>query len=158
MRIIPFHTAPTGDAYRYLIDELIDKTARFFLVDRRQGRGDTPVEVARVFERLKPYLIERCTMEEMMTRTRAFYTEGIYYIYECTPASGKILKEEADGFLDWLYPSLPEDLCFLNEDGSDYLFTEAHEDGCGMRITEQEARDLMKRISGLMFVMERFPS
>ena len=93
-----------------------------------------------------------------MMRTRAFYTEGIYYIYECTPAAGQILKEEADGFLDWLYPSLPEDLCFLNEDGSDHLYTEAHEDGCGMRITEQEARDLMKRIPGLMFIMERFPS
>lgn len=158
MRIIPFHTAPTGDAYRYLIDELIDRTDRFFLVDRRHDIGDTPAEVARVFERLKPYLIERCTTEEMMMRTRAFYTEGIYYIYECTPAAGQILKEEADGFLDWLYPSLPEDLCFLNEDGSDHLYTEAHEDGCGMRITEQEARDLMKRIPGLMFIMERFPS
>ncbi|WP_416295342.1 hypothetical protein ACM7Q1_01910 [Paenibacillus illinoisensis] len=158
MRIIPFHTAPTGDAYRYLIDELIDRTDRFFLVDRRHDIGDTPEEVARVFERLKPYLIERCTTEEMMMRTRAFYTEGIYYIYECTPAAGQILKEEADGFLDWLYPSLPEDLCFLNEDGSDHLYTEAHEDGCGMRITEQEARDLMKRIPGLMFIMERFPS
>lgn len=158
MRIIPFHKAPTGDAYRYLIDELIDRTDRFFLVDRRHDIGDTPEEVARVFERLKPYLIERCTTEEMMMRTRAFYTEGIYYIYECTPAAGQILKEEADGFLDWLYPSLPEDLCFLNEDGSDHLYTEAHEDGCGMRITEQEARDLMKRIPGLMFIMERFPS
>ncbi|MBY0220524.1 MULTISPECIES: hypothetical protein [Paenibacillus] len=158
MRIIPFHTAPSGDAYRYLINELIDKTDRFFLVDRRHDIGDTPAEVARVFERLKPYLIECCTTEEMMMRTRAFYTEGIYYIYECTPAAGQILKEEADGFLDWLYPSLPEDLCFLNEDGSDHLYTEAHEDGCGMRITEQEARDLMKRIPGLMFIMERFPS
>ncbi|MFS0871160.1 hypothetical protein [Paenibacillus xylanilyticus] len=151
MRAIPFHTAPRGAAYIQLIDELIEKTGRFFLVDRRY-REDTPAGVARVLQRLKPYLIESCTTEEMMMKTRAFYTEGIYYIYECTPGSGQILKEEADSFLDWLYPSLPDDLCFLKEDGSDYLFTEAHEDGCGMRITEEEATDLMKRIPGLSFI------
>ncbi|NEU63470.1 leucine-rich repeat domain-containing protein [Paenibacillus sp. ALJ109b] len=54
-------------------------------------------------------------MEEMMMQSGAMYSEGIYYIYRCTPESGQILKEEADRFHDWLYPSLPDDLCFLKQ-------------------------------------------
>lgn len=152
---VSFHTDPRGAAYEHLIDELIEKTDRFLLVDRGRYDDDEIPGVSRVLQRLKPYLIESCTMEEMMMQSGAMYSEGIYYIYRCTPKSGQILKEEANRFHDWLYPSLPDDLCFLKEDGSDYFFSVAHENIYGMRITQEEASELMERIPGLFFRLDR---
>ncbi|MDR6717758.1 leucine-rich repeat domain-containing protein [Paenibacillus amylolyticus] len=155
MVAVAFHTDPRGTAYELLIDELIEKTDRFMLVDRKYVEGDTPERVAKVLQRLEPYLIEKSTMEEMMMQSGAMYSEGIYYIYRCTPDSGQVLKEEANRFHDWLYPSLPDDLCFLKEDGSDYFYTVAHEHMYGMHITQEEAIELMERIPGLFFELDR---
>lgn len=155
MVAVAFHTDPSGTAYELLIDELIEKTDRFMLVDRKYVEGDTPERVAKVLQRLEPYLIEKSTMEEMMMLSGAMYSEGIYYIYRCTPDSGQVLKEEANRFHDWLYPSLPDDLCFLKEDGSDYFYTVAHEHMYGMHITQEEAIELMERIPGLFFELGR---
>ncbi|WP_411734975.1 leucine-rich repeat domain-containing protein [Paenibacillus sp. M2] len=155
MVAVAFHTDPRGTAYELLIDELIQKTDRFMLVDRKYVEGDTPERVAKVLQRLEPYLVENSTMEEMMMQSGAMYAEGIYYIYRCTPESGQVLKEEANRFHDWLYPSLPDDLCFLKEDGSDYFYTVAHEHMYGMHITQEEANELMERIPGLFFDLNR---
>ncbi|MBT2283980.1 leucine-rich repeat domain-containing protein [Paenibacillus polymyxa] len=155
MVAVAFHTDPRGNAYELLIDELIEKTDRFMLVDRKYAEEATPERVITVLRRLDPYLIESSTMEEMMMKSGAMYSEGIYYIYRCTPESGQILKEEANRFHDWLYPSMPDDLCFLNEDGSDYFYTVAHENMYGMHITEEEAIELMERITGLFFRLDR---
>ncbi|WP_301246600.1 leucine-rich repeat domain-containing protein [Paenibacillus vandeheii] len=152
---VSFHTDPRGVAYEQLIDWLIEKTDRFLLVDRRRYDNDEVPGVSRVLQRLKPYLIESCTMEEMMMQSGAMYSEGIYYIYRCTPESGQILKEEANRFHDWLYPSLPDDLCFLKADRSDFFFSVAHENIYGMRITQEEASQLMERITGLFFDLHR---
>ncbi|WP_433744515.1 leucine-rich repeat domain-containing protein [Paenibacillus amylolyticus] len=155
MVAVAFHTDPKGTAYELLIDELIEKADRFMLVDRQYAEEGTPVGVAKVLQRLEPYLIESCAMEEMMIQSSAMYAEGNYYIYRCTTESGQILKEEANRFHDWCYPSLPDDLCFLKEDGSDYFYTVAHEDIYGMHITQEEAIELMGRIKGLFFRLER---
>ncbi|NMI05532.1 leucine-rich repeat domain-containing protein [Paenibacillus sp. SZ31] len=155
MVAVAFHTDPRGTAYELLIDELIEKTDRFMLVDRKYAEEATPEKVAKVLQRLEPYLIENSTMEEMMLKSGAMYSEGIYYIYRCTPESGQVLKEEASRFRDWLYPSMPDDLCFLKEDGSDYFYTVAHENIYGMHITQEEAIELMERITGLFFRLDR---
>ncbi|WP_413372242.1 leucine-rich repeat domain-containing protein [Paenibacillus taichungensis] len=155
MLTVSFHTDPRGTAYEQLIDKLIEKTDRFLLVDRGRYNEDEPPGVSKVLRRLQPYLIESCTMEEMMMQSGAMYSEGIYYIYRCTQESGQILKEEAKRFHDWLYPSLPDDLCFLKEDGSDYFFSVAHENIYGMHITQEEASELMERIPGLFFRLDR---
>lgn len=155
MVAVAFHTDPSGTAYELLIDELIEKTDRFMLADRNYVEGYTLERVAKVLQRLEPYLIEKSTMEEMMMQSGAMYSEGIYYIYRCTPDSGQVLKEEANRFHDWLYPSLPDDLCFLKEDGSDYFYTVAHEHMYGMHITQKEAIELMERIPGLFFELDR---
>ncbi|MGC5773150.1 leucine-rich repeat domain-containing protein [Paenibacillus pabuli] len=152
---VAFHTDPRGSAYEQLIDELIEKTERFLLVDRGQSNEEVPPGVSKVLRRLQPYFIESCTMEEMMIQSGAMYSEGTYYIYRCTPDSGQILKEEAARFHDWLYPSLPDDLCFLKPDGSDYFFNVAHENIYGMHITQEEASELMDRIPGLFFRLDR---
>ena len=48
----------------------------------------------------------------------------------------------------WTYPNLPEDLCFLKEGGGDYLYSFVHEHIYGIDITEEEAIELMDRITG----------
>ncbi|WP_339273073.1 leucine-rich repeat domain-containing protein [Paenibacillus sp. FSL W8-0426] len=152
--MIPFHTDPRNEAYEQLIDELIKRTDRFMLVDRGYY-DEMPLRVSEVLSKLEPYLIEKCSMEELMLRSGAMYTEGTYYIFRCTPESGQILKQEARRFKDWFYPDLPDDLCFLQKDGSDYFFSVAHEDMFGMRISEEEAIQLMERIPGLFFRLKR---
>lgn len=155
MVAVAFHTDPRGTAYELLIDELIEKADRFVLVDRQRYEENEIPEVVRVLERLQPYLVEHATMEAMMLKSGAYYSEGTYYTYRCTPESGQVLKEEADRFHDWCYPSLPDDLCFMTEDGNDYFFSVAHEHMYGMRITYKEASELMERIPGLFFELDR---
>ncbi|MEY8746272.1 leucine-rich repeat domain-containing protein [Paenibacillus tundrae] len=165
MTTVSLYTDPRETTYDQIIDELIEKTDRFLIVDRGYAIDDPPKRVAQVLEQLEPYLIEVFTMDEAMVRERfmhnsmidshAMYSSGSYYIYSCTPESGQVLKQEATRFGDWLYPSLPDDLCFLKEDGSDYFYTVAHEGMYGMGITEEEASELMERIPGLFFKLQR---
>lgn len=50
---------------------------------------------------------------------------------------------------DWIYPNLPEDLCFLKEGGGDYIYSVVHEHMFGIDVTEEEAVELMDRMTGL---------
>lgn len=49
MVAVAFHTDPRGTAYELLIDELIEKTDRFMLVDRKYAEEATPERVAKCY-------------------------------------------------------------------------------------------------------------
>ncbi|CAM3399433.1 leucine-rich repeat domain-containing protein [Paenibacillus lupini] len=157
------YTDPRGEAYKQLIDLAIRNSECFVLGEKM------PVDMAecrciKVLEALEPYLmktivIENGNMDEVIRirnsyNSHAFYTAGTYYFYRCCEGSGNLLKQLANRFSDWVYPNLPEDLCFLKDGGGDYLYSVVHEDMYGLEVSEEEAIDLMNRMTGLFLKIE----
>ncbi|MBD0384656.1 leucine-rich repeat domain-containing protein [Paenibacillus sedimenti] len=159
------YTDPKGEAYEQVIDLAIRKSECFVLGEKIWN----PADVVRgnytsVLEALEPYLVKTIViqgdnMDEVIQirntyRSHAFYTAGTYYFYRCCEESGNLLKQMANRLSDWIYPNLPEDLCFLKEGGGDYLYSVVHEHMYGMEVTEEEAIELMDQITGLFLELK----
>lgn len=159
------YTEPKGQAYEQIIDLAIQNSNCFVLGEKMP----IPAEVisrqyTSVLEALEPYLVKTIVipegnLDEMkrisnIYRSHAFYSAGTYYLYRSCEESGNLLKQMANRLSDWIYPSMPEDLCFLKEGGGDYLHSIAHEKMYGMEVTEEEAIELMDRISGLFLELK----
>lgn len=157
------YTDPRGEAYKQVIDLAISNSEYFVL------KVKIPDEVVKcnytkVLEALKPYLVKSIVIQDdniaevkllsNTYRSNAFYTAESYNFYRCSNESGNILKQMANRLSDWIYPTMPEDLCFLKEGGGDYLYSIVHEHMYGMDITEEEAKELMNRITGLFLELE----
>ncbi|MDO7907775.1 leucine-rich repeat domain-containing protein [Paenibacillus sp. JX-17] len=159
------YTDPRGQAYQQIIDVAVQHSEYFVLGEKF---GDAPdVDRSRywaVLNRLEPYLEKKIVIDgddqEDVSRIRetyrshAFYTAGTYYWYRCCEESGQLLKQVADRLSDWIYPNLPEDLCFVKKGGGDYLYSIVHERMYGMEVTEDEAVKLMERIPGLFLKLK----
>ncbi|MNW26194.1 Leucine Rich repeats (2 copies) [compost metagenome] len=160
------YTDPKGTAYKELIKYAIQRTSRFML-----GVGGYSTSFGDDFEyiqppppalldRLQPYLLEvrRVTQEEVLAAIEneeipslldhGMSGAGEFYYYRCCEASGQILAEAVHGLYDWCSP-LPEDLTFLNEDGTLFLGSVAHERMGILIVEHSEGRELMSRIPGL---------
>ncbi|PWW00759.1 hypothetical protein DFQ01_112112 [Paenibacillus cellulosilyticus] len=158
------YTDPKGEAYEQIVDLAIRNSECFVLGEKiptdEEGRG----QYASVLEVLEPYLIKTLVipnhdMNEVIRirdtyRSHAFYTAGTYYMYRCCEESGTLLKQLANGLSDWIYPRFPEDLCFLKEGGGDYLYSVVHERMYGMDVTEEEAIELMERVTGIFIQLK----
>lgn len=156
------YTDPSGIAYEQVIDLAIRNSDWFVLGEK------IPTEVAHdryavVLEVLKPYLVKTLKIAADMDEitqirdtygSHAFYSAGIYYFYRCCEESGNLLKQYANRLSDWIYPNLPEDLCFLKEGGGDYLYSVVHEHIYGMEVSEDEAIQLMNQITGLFLELK----
>lgn len=158
------YTDPKGEAYEQVIDLGI-RNSEYFVLGEKISAGMVRGHYTNVLEALEPYLVKTMViqddnMDEVTQqinntyRSYAFYTAGTYFIYRCCEESGYILKHMANRLSDWIYPNLPEDLCFLKEGGGDYLYSVVHERMYGMEVTEEEAIELMDRITGLFFELE----
>jgi hypothetical protein len=148
-----FYTDPKGEAYKSLIDFVIERTDKFVLAQRYEllGNGKRYDEL---MSNLEPFLLEQCRMEEMQAKSACNYSEGTYFIYRCCEEAGSVLKEAVNGLYDWQNPKMPEDLCFWDKNGKDYLYTIAHEDICGINLSEEEGKQLADLIPGLFIELE----
>lgn len=159
------YSDPKGKAYEQVIDLAI-QNSEFFVLGEKMG--DSPyIERSQYhlqLEALAPYLEKTIVIHEderdeliqlsQTYKSHAFYTTGTYYFYRCCEDSGRLLKQMANRLSDWIYPHLPEDLCFLKQGGGDYLFSIVHEDMYGLSVTEEEAIILMDQIRGLFLEIE----
>ncbi|MGO4500924.1 leucine-rich repeat domain-containing protein [Paenibacillus sp. 2RAB27] len=159
------HTDPKGDAYAQVIDLAIRNSECFVLSERLWHLADgEPKQYTSVLVALEPYLVKTIiiqgeNIEDVIQikkeyRSHAFYTAGSYYLYRSCEESGYLLKQMANQLSDWIFPKLPEDLCFLKEGGGDYLYSIVHEDEYGMDVTEEEAMGLMDQMTGLFLRVE----
>ncbi|MNI33560.1 Leucine Rich repeats (2 copies) [compost metagenome] len=152
------YTDPRGEAYRQIIDVAIGQSEVFVLGEKLPFAAEQR-RYTDVMDALAPYLVKTIVvpegdMEELMKvrgtyNSHAFYTMGTCYFYRCCEESGELLKRLADRLADWIFPNLPEDLCFLKKDGGDFLYSVVHEHIYGIDVTEEEAVSLMGRITGL---------
>lgn len=162
------YTDPRGEAYRQVIDLAILNSECFVLGEKIPADMLGQGRYIHVLEALKPYLVKtivipeinpESNMDEFMTirktyDSHAFYCAGTYYLYRCCEESGKLLKQMADRLSDWIYPNLPEDLCFIKKGGGDYLYSVVHEHMYGMDVAEEEAGGLMEQITGLFLELK----
>ncbi|RUS45365.1 leucine-rich repeat domain-containing protein [Cohnella sp. AR92] len=156
------YTDPKGEAYEQVIDLAIQNSECFVLGEKIPAEGGRRRDYASVLEALEPYLMKTIVLhgkdDVIRTgkayRSHAFYAEGTYYLYRCCEESGQLLKQTASSLSDWTYPRLPEDLCFLRAGGGDYLYSVVHERIYGMEVTEEEASELMDRVTGVFLELK----
>lgn len=157
------YTDPKGKAYEQVIDLAI-QNSEYIVLKVKIPAKVISCNYKSVLEALKPYLLKTIVAEvddmdevKLINNTycsNAFYSAESYNFYKCCAESGNILKQIANRLSDWIYPNLPEDLCFLKEGGGDYLYSIVHERMYGMEVTEEEAIELMDRIKGLFLKLE----
>ncbi|MGO4106432.1 leucine-rich repeat domain-containing protein [Paenibacillus sp. YAF4_2] len=157
------YTDARGEAYEQLIDLAI-RNSECFVLGEKIPANIAECRYIKVLEALEPYLmktivIQNGNMDEVIRiknsyKSHAFYSAGTYYFYRCCEGSGNLLKQLANRLSDWIYPNLPENLCFLKDGGGDYLYSVVHEDMYGLDVTEQEAIELMERMTGLFLKIE----
>ncbi|WP_147381797.1 leucine-rich repeat domain-containing protein [Paenibacillus nanensis] len=161
-----FYTDPRGEAYEQVIDLAINHSECFVLKVQKDRfaamvRSDG---YNRILEALEPFLVNKIKLHgngmgaiehaRDAYQSSAFYTAGTYHMYRCCEESGALLKRAAYRLADWIYPKLPEDLCFVKKDGGDYLDSIVHEQMYGLEVTEAEALELLDRITGLFLELE----
>jgi hypothetical protein len=146
--MIEIYNDPKGEAYCWLIDYAMSRCPVFALADRGwKGSGNS---CSRVFEALEPYLIRMQSCESAIgTSATAYSLEGTIYYYRCDPEAAIVIKEAASSLFAWQHPHLPEDLCFLDENGKDWLYNVAHERMAGLHIGETEGKEISETVDGL---------
>lgn len=76
--MIPFYCDIEGEAYRRLIDYVVERS-KFFVLATRHSLGLSE-RGERALTALKPFLIETRHMGEMMPDNAIAYSKGTYYI------------------------------------------------------------------------------
>lgn len=144
---------PTGDLYRELLDFAVGECRTALLVVRKspplapQGRE--------LLNRLKPFLASK---EESKVWPGTELSPGAdpqfvalvetasVYRYDYEPECAEFFKQTTDRLYAWLQPELPEDLCLLRDDGSEWLVTIAHEHDCYLCLSCEEHARLVNAI------------
>lgn len=137
---------PRGSVYRSLCDFAAVKALNCLLVIRDQP---APSAKARgVIESLEPYILSKRRSSEW-PGTRLFGHDATVYVIGPEPAVWALIRGRAEGLFDWQHPELPEDLCFLRQDGSTFLGTIAHEHDAFVELDAAETNELRMKIPEL---------
>jgi hypothetical protein len=121
-----------GTAYERLIDYAMERSDTFMLgvhewvTENRGIHTDTEILFAELLQQLKPFLVSTHAYEEIRGIHPIAYTQGTFYRYKCMPMTGELLKQAVSSLFSWIHPKLPEDLCFQNADGEDWIINIAH--------------------------------
>jgi hypothetical protein len=143
-------TKPKGKAYFNLIDYASRICPKFMLVVQPQYSS-----VSTTREALEHLQVHKITAEERSAWPGTeLYVEndipkfGLPTIYEFSFSEGsaKVLKEKTNRLFGWRQPDLPEDLCFLREDGTPWLTMVSHEETCRLDLTDEEKEELDKAL------------
>lgn len=129
---------PRDKIYLELIDICSKYCTQFMLVKR-----DELIINEKYLEKcreLNKFLLEEKRSSEW-PGTRLINKEATIFVYKHNKETENILKNSVSGLYEWLQPTLPEDLCFLQENGNVFLTTISHElDSyikCGKKIEDR---------------------
>lgn len=134
--------------YTYLLKHSLTKCTEFILVVRSELELNS--NGTRVLDTLKPYLKEEIKAYEWpgteMVKEGKPATIYHYYLNEETM---NILLESANNLYSWVQPDLPEDLCFINQDGTPWLCSVGHEKMSWFEDEANEDLDFIQSINNL---------
>lgn len=115
---------PRGKAYRELVDWASSLGATGVLIRRLD------LELSRrghhLLALLEPSVISRTRGQEW-PGTSLLDGEAEITQFRLDSNALEVLNREATGLFDWCQPELPEDLCFLRQDGEPLLVSISHE-------------------------------
>ncbi len=137
---------PTGATYRSLLEACSTYSAALLVVVREPD-WLTPSGLA-TLRRLEPFLLAR-TIEQSWPGTVLLEDTATIFRYSLCPSTLQIVKDGADGLYEWQQPRLPEDLCFLRDDGDTVLVTIAHERDAYLTVTDAERREIQAAVPAL---------
>ncbi|NGZ76657.1 leucine-rich repeat domain-containing protein [Saccharibacillus alkalitolerans] len=153
---------PSGDAYYRLIDYAMERCETFSLTDARVPEGEEfdipPYFPLRIVEELKPYLVREKWAESGIGTGQRFYPyDSPVYVWKCCPEAAMIVKAHTDNLQGWGGEGMPEDLCFQNADGKNWLWTVTHEGIRELNAAAEEAETLKDELRGVMLVDPKSP-
>jgi hypothetical protein len=134
-RSVSFLEEPTGRLYNSLIQYAQQRCPTALLVVRHSlplsEKGES------VLKRLDVFLKDKVTSSEWPGTKLIGRTADVYHFAfgsECAAA----LRQITHALYNWKQPGLPEDLCFLRDDGEPLLVSIAHEREGYLLLSEHE--------------------
>jgi hypothetical protein len=144
--IIDITEEPHGDVYRMLVDIASRRCAYFHLVMRPSLPVDESARA--MLKKLQPWLEEERQVSQWPGTVLHGHTATLY-LFRLDRQVSKILQDSAEGLYDWIAPRLPEDLCFLRQDRSEWLITIAHEKDAYLHVDPVEEREIRSCVPNL---------
>lgn len=137
---------PSLALYHELIDFALERCPSALLVLRPEiGLTEAGQEV---LGSLDPYVEER-VKSARWPGTETFGSQADVFYFRLEAGSAHVLRSATDHLFGWCQPDLPEDLCFLREDRTPWLFTIAHERDGYFVLSEWERRQLVHALPAL---------
>lgn len=136
---------PEGQVYKELLDIAFDTCDEFILVQRPDM--DFEESAHRIIKLLEPFLIEKRKSRSWPGTTLLEQTADVYR-FRTDKEAEKVLLDATQSLYSWVQPKLPEDLCFLKNQGV-WMSNTAHEKQCEFESLSDDDLLRLQKISGL---------
>jgi len=144
---------PVGETYRALVAFCSNHATEMLLVVRDSKLyEDAARSTIPAIEALGASCID--ASEWPGTQLTHGGTAHIYHV-PVTYESIEFVSNTANSLYDWLFPALPEDLCFMRNDGEEILASISHEEDAYLTLTEDEHNELIMDHSLRLLNIER---
>ena len=137
---------PSGRVYSALVDEARHSCKSALLVVRDLDSIDS--RATTILKMLEQHQSERTQASEW-PGTRLLQGSATVYRYHLTDGCAETLKRATHHLYGWLHPNLPEDLCFIRDDGSPWLVSIAHERDSYLQLSAAEVENLKIKLPEL---------
>lgn len=138
---------PGSGQFVDLLNRAAIKCKYFSLVLRPVQESRPPT---RVLEKLGPFALVRREVGEWPGTSTGKLSHGTLLVYGLDEAAIICICEINHYLYGWRMFDYPEDLCIYRADGTVWLGSIAHERDSFLVLTEQEAKELIGEVPGLM--------
>lgn len=150
--VYDFVVEPRGKSLQKLVSALGDRCAYVMVVIRDDlGLCDTANSV---LSRIGPDVVERIR-SSTWPGTTLIGSEATIIRFRPSAVALEGVLSAAEGLYDWQQPVLPEDLCFLRNDGSALFASISHEGDAFLDVDDEEYEALVRDVPELPSIVRR---
>ncbi|MBF8984617.1 stage III sporulation protein AH [Lutibacter sp. B2] len=142
---------PSNKRYKLLITYASEICQEFVVVIRHGVKLST--EGQQILEQLKPYL-KKSLLSKEWPGTETEGAPSTLYYYHSNEKTKYILLQSANSLYSWVNPKLPEDLCFIKDNGNVWLYNVAHEEISWIENESESDIKFIESIAGLKYSIE----
>jgi RHS repeat-associated protein len=137
---------PEGDVYAGLLEAALTISKSGLLVVR--DTIELAPSGAAILAELNEFMLNKARSNRW-PGTTLLDSEATVYRFAVRPESIDVLRRAANALYEWQQPDRPEDLAFLRDDDTPWLFSIAHEDEAFLVVTERELESTRARLPRL---------